>query len=253
MRRFSTIEGLIRSNFFTYRVIRKFAPFICKWVSLEEGFDFLNLIEFDANAAAIDVGANDGTSIRMILRLAPGAKIVSFDPVKLPNFKHKLVSLENFALGSESGIIEIATPVVDGFRLTQYSSSFKENMIKQLQHDLRINEYQIAIEMNEVTVKKGDDLNLIPFFMKIDVEGAEQNVIKGSLRTIHEYKPIILVEIQNEYHYQQILSLLGPLDYFSVNLAKIRKGSVPEMGYNENYNNYIWVSRVASPTWSFKS
>jgi hypothetical protein len=88
--------------------------------------------------------------------------------------------------------------------------------------------------------------------MKIDVEGAEQNVIKGSLRTIQEYRPVILVEIQNEYHYQQILALLGPLDYFSVDLQKIRKGIIPQMGYNVNYNNYIWVSRVASPTWSFK-
>jgi FkbM family methyltransferase len=188
----------------------------------------------------------------MILRLAPGARIVSFDPVKLPNFNHKLVSLENFALGSESGLIEISTPVVDGFRLTQYSSSFKENMLKQLKHDLKINESEIGIEMREVTVKRGDDLNLIPFFMKIDVEGAEQNVIKGSLRTIQEYRPVILVEIQNEYHYQQILALLGPLDYFSVDLQKIRKGIIPQMGYNVNYNNYIWVSRVASPTWSFK-
>jgi FkbM family methyltransferase len=233
-------------------MVRKLAPLVCRWVSLEEGFDFLRLISFAQSAQVLDVGANDGTSIRMILRLAPGARISSFDPVRLPDFKHKLVSFYDFALGDKSGEIAISTPVVHGVKLTQYSSAFNDLMIKQLKHDLLLNANEISIETSIFKMVKLDDLNLIPFFMKVDVEGAEHDVIIGSVATIQQNLPIILIEIQNQVQYGRIYQLLKPLGYFSVNLDLINNGVVIESGYSTEYNNFIWISKKPSPTWSFK-
>ncbi len=252
MRRFSTAERIVRSNFVIYRMVRSVAPLICRWVSLEEGFDFLRLISFTPSAQVLDVGANDGTSIRMILRLAPGARISSFDPVQLPNFKHKLVSFHDFALGDKSGEIEISTPIVRGVKLSQYSSTFKDLMIKQLEHDLLLDADKISIETRVFKVMKLDDLSLTPFFMKVDVEGAEHEVILGSVETIKRNLPIILIEIQNQIQYNRLHLLLKPLGYFSVNLDLTSSSVISESGYTNEYNNYIWISRDPSPNWSFK-
>jgi FkbM family methyltransferase len=233
-------------------MVRRVAPLVCRWISLEEGFDFLRLISFAPTAQVLDVGANDGTSIRMILRLAPGARIASFDPVRLPNFNHGLVSFHNFALGNSSGVIEISTPTVRGVKLSQYSSTFKDLMIKQLEHDLLLDAAEISIETKIFKMAKLDDLGLIPFFMKVDVEGAEHEVILGSIETIKQNLPVILVEIQNQIQYDRIYQLLKPLGYFSVNLDLIDKKVVDESGYTNKYNNYIWISKEPSPNWSFK-
>jgi FkbM family methyltransferase len=234
-------------------MVRRIAPFICRWVSLEEGFDFLRLISFSPSAQALDIGANDGTSIRMILRLAPGARIFSFDPIRLPRFNHEFVSFYDYALGDKSGVIEISTPIVRGVRLSQYSSTFKDLMVMQLKHDLLFNEAQISIDTKTAKLVKLDDLELTPFFMKVDVEGAEHEVILGSVDTIKKNLPIILIELQNQIQYDRIQKLLKPLGYFSVDLALIDNNVVSECGYTNEYNNYIWVPKELSPTWRFKA
>lgn len=232
--------------------MRKIAPLVCRWVSLEEGFDFLSLISFAPGAQVLDVGANDGTSIRMILRLAPGARISSFDPVQLPRFKHRLVSLHEHALGNYSGEIEIFTPIVRGVRLSQYSSTFQELMIKQLEHDLLLDRAEIEVDRKTYRLVRLDDLGFTPFFMKVDVEGAEHEVILGAIETIKKNLPIILIEIQNQIQHDRIYQLLNPLGYFCVNLDQVNSGVVSEGGYTHEYNNYVWITREASPTWRFK-
>lgn len=249
MRHFSSVEGFIRSHFLIYRSIRRFAPFLCKWVSLEEGFDFLKLLTFEPSAQAIDIGANDGTSIRMIQRLAPQAQIMSFDPVHLPKFKDDSVIFHDFALGSRTGEIEVTTPIVKGVRLTQYSSTFIEDMISQLGHDLHFDKSEITLETKVVKVFRIDDLNLTPFFMKIDVEGAELEVLNGALSTIRMNLPIILIEIQNMKRFEEIHALLDPIGYFNISLAVTSNRKIEAGQYSEKYNNYVWIPNGESQNW----
>ena len=66
------------------------------------------------------------------------------------------------------------------------------------------------------------DLNDIDF-IKIDVEGYEKNVLRGCLKTLKRCKPVLLVEINNNYN--DVASLLTPLGYHMV---------------LKNKYNYIW-------------
>ena len=52
-----------------------------------------------------------------------------------------------------------------------------------------------------VETKKLDDFNFLNkiSFIKIDVEGHETEVIKGSLNIINKHKPILLVEIEEKH------------------------------------------------------
>ena len=63
-------------------------------------------------------------------------------------------------------------------------------------------------------------------FIKIDVEGYEMNVLKGSVEILQKYHPILLMEIDNIWlarygsSYDEILSFLSPLGYKQVILEE---------------------------------
>jgi hypothetical protein len=138
VREFKGVEGWIRKHLTIYKLMRKSAPFFCKFMILEEGFDFLGSIKpKSSDFFALDVGANDGTSIRMIRQFLPNSKIIAFDPVTKPKFEISNVDFHNLALGSKSGSFEIFTPSVKGYRLTQYSSFEQAKLLDQITHDLR--------------------------------------------------------------------------------------------------------------------
>ena len=90
MKKFNSIENSIRKSFFIYIFLRKLAPFICKFIDLEEGFSFSKQIRpLSLDFCILDVGSNDGTSIRMFRRYFPLVKIFAFDPITTPRFKVK--------------------------------------------------------------------------------------------------------------------------------------------------------------------
>lgn len=54
------------------------------------------------------------------------------------------------------------------------------------------------INQNEIIMLPLDEMKLKPNFIKIDVEHMELEVLKGAINTIKTYKPIILIELQEE-------------------------------------------------------
>jgi FkbM family methyltransferase len=54
-----------------------------------------------------------------------------------------------------------------------------------------------------------------PSFIKVDVEGYEMNVLRGSMKVIEAYKPIFMIEIEKRHNknFQEIFSLLDLQGY----------------------------------------
>ncbi len=260
MREFKGVEGWIRKHFIIYKVIRKSAPFLCKFITLEEGFDFLGSIKStSSNFSALDIGANDGTSIRMIRQYMPDSKIIAFDPVTKPRFDISDVNFHDYALGSKPGGFEIFTPTVKGYRLTQYSSFEKAKLINQITHDLGVSDDEVVIDSKHVKVVALDSLHLSPFFVKIDVEGFELEVLEGARATIENHLPVVLIEIQSQQTFNAVKDFLGNLGYISVfvnpkkNLSSALVSSNKCENYDPAFNNYVWVSVEKSPSWAFKA
>ncbi len=258
MKRFSSVEGRIRRNFFLYIFLRKLAPSICKFIDLEEGFSFSKQIRpLGMNYCILDVGSNDGTSIRMFRRHFPNVKIIAVDPITTPRFKLKNVTLIKSALSEKAGVRSLITPLINGKQLTQYSSFYKEKMISQICSDMQLKKSEVSTIEKEVSFNTVDNLDIAPFFIKIDVEGAELEVLKGAINVIKKFQPVILVEIQNESSYLEIKSLLSTYGYIHINLNNKSAYLINQNVNSENTdfeqgtNNYIWINPVGSISWEF--
>jgi FkbM family methyltransferase len=258
VREFKGVEGWIRKHFFIYRAVRSAAPFLCRFFTLEEGFEFLGTIKpLGQEFVILDIGANDGTSIRMIRQFHRKAKIVAFDPITQPKFTLDSIDFRAVALGEIEATKQIYTPVVRNFPLTQYSSVYKEKLLNQVVHDLGVRPSQVELQVKTIEITKLDSLELAPYFIKLDVEGSELEVLRGGRETISRYQPSILIEIQNASTYQLVKVFFESLEYTSIatkprrNLTRANCAANFTDEYDPRFNNYIWVPRSPSISWSF--
>jgi FkbM family methyltransferase len=160
----------------------------------------------------LDIGANIGQSalsFRIVNREAP---ILSIEPnpalarhlrlVKrlIPRFDYL-----SCAAGAEDGEATLYVPVWHGGLRTGFASltrSFAERGSGAAESGVA--EYKVP-------VRKLDDLELEPDFVKVDVEGGETEALRGLVRTLERSRPIVLVEWNNRF--ADVEALLVPLGY----------------------------------------
>jgi len=259
MKKFNSIENSIRKNFFIYIFLRKLAPFICRFIDLEEGFNFSkNILANKNNFVILDIGSNDGTSIQMFRRYFPKKRIIAVDPIEKPRFKLKNVSLIKSALSDEISVGNLVTPVINGKQLSQYSSFYKDRMVNQICFDMDLERKKVSTIITEVNFNTVDNLGIQPFFIKIDVEGAELLVLKGAASIINKLAPVILVEIQSKENYREIKDFLHKFGYINIepNIAKVTSESESTIieinDFRLNTNNYVWINPGKQQSWRFK-
>ena len=97
-------------------------------------------------------------------------------------------------------------------------------------------------------MKKLDDLKIENKigFIKIDVEGHELEVIKGSSKIISENMPILLVEIEKRHTNKPVLESINYIknmgyDCFFVKNKKLI--SVENLENNDSENNYYFLPK----------
>ena len=73
----------------------------------------------------------------------------------------------------------------------------------------RFKEDQLSIKSLPCQIRKLDDFKFNPYFIKIDVQGFEYEVLKGGKHTIKTHKPILLIESITS----EVIQLLEEFDY----------------------------------------
>jgi len=169
-------------------------------------YDYLtNLImqraEGSRGSVWIDVGAHEGEILREMLTNAPEAEFLAFEPI--PKFyrilKHRFpgsnVHVFNMGLSDHAGEVSFnfvtTNPAYSGFKQREYPSE-----------DETIEEISVKIQTLD-SVMQAMNLGKVKF-IKIDVEGAELQVLAGSIETLSRDKPIVVFEHG-----------LGAADYYS--------------------------------------
>lgn len=138
-----------------------------------------------ADAACVDVGANVGEVLRDIVRIAPQGRHVAYEP--LPDLAERLardlpqVDIHNAALSDHEGEATF-------YRVKRHSARSSLSTLDHSGDELET--FTVALEMLDSSLPDG----LAPAFVKIDVEGAEEQVLLGGLQTLRAHRPIVVFE-----------------------------------------------------------
>jgi FkbM family methyltransferase len=155
------------------------------------------------NSVVIDCGAHKG-GYTYWMRNAVGkqGKVIAFEPQKkgyiLLNklFTDANVVIENIALSDRSGVSTIY------IQPQSFDVSFEASLLN------KYDDY-ITEEIQTTTIDSYCQLHGVkPSFIKIDVEGAEHDVISGSMNTLSKAKPVLLVESEARHTGEEALQNL---------------------------------------------
>jgi FkbM family methyltransferase len=133
----------------------------------------------------VDVGAHLGSTLSLLVKLAPRGKHMAFEPVarKAGWLREKFpeVDVREVALGNTSGKV-----------------TFSENLSRPGFSGLRA-PTDVKDDVRQVEVEAGRLDDVLPAdyrvdFLKVDVEGGELNVLRGAERTLERDRPVILFE-----------------------------------------------------------
>jgi len=167
----------------------------------------------------VDAGAHDG---RLTLPLAalPNTHVIAFEPLPtaFSRLKQKIadidapVTVRSEALSDRAGSFVLSVPTVGGVDQEEWASLAK-NYEALRRDDPRID----AVRDYTVPTLTLDSLHLTDVTaMKIDVEGAEQEMLTGAMDTLRRCRPILSVEIEERHRAgstQAVAALLRRLDY----------------------------------------
>jgi methyltransferase, FkbM family len=188
---------------------------------LEPEIDALPLLLAGRDGIAIDIGANFGIYTYAFARL--GREVYAFEPqpacaetLGVWAARHPSIKIFNAGLGECLGMMTLHVPINARGRPVHTRASFLEVSGPHTEQVLPV----LAL----------DDLELPPVaLMKIDVEGLEAAVLRGSAATIDRYHPALIVEINRH----------GP--------AKGNIATVESFLAEHSYACHAWIRRQLTP------
>jgi FkbM family methyltransferase len=185
-----------------------------------------------ADSVCYDIGANIGYHALIMAKSATGGKVYAFEPI--PQVCEILT--KNFALnGIQNAVVINRALAAKSGKLTLSRSL----LIDQAAHceNGAVGFDQELLECESVTldefVLQG---NMPPTFLKIDVEGAEGEVLAGGERVLSQYRPQILCELHGLEPARIVYDQLRKHGYemFSVGVASKKIESFDQVPLNMN-------------------
>jgi FkbM family methyltransferase len=216
-------------------------------IPFDSDFAGIRLFPLTAGALFLDVGANRGQSTDAILMMAENSCIQLFEPNPLlcDKLHHlfgqdKRIVINAFGLGNQTSQQPLHVPFYKSWMFDGLASFDRDSALNWLEG--RILFYRPEhLSVREVACKlrRLDDLELAPFFVKLDVQGYEFEVIQGGERTIRTHEPVLLIESPPPDHIISFLSKLGYAFYTFRNNQFIR-------GIAESNNTFFMTERRAA-------
>jgi len=214
------VSHLVQRDIRVYIVVRHRIGRMRPFLPHEPDFAAFRLLP-RAGGCFLDIGANDGISalsFRVFDKVTP---IVSVEPnpfhrKSLEAVKKKIGKFDYLLVGAgdQDSSVRLFTPVYKGYPLTSYASLDPEVSRHNLERSMPIRNIwkDAAFVDTEVPIKRMDDFDLNPDFIKIDVEGFEDAALRGLTRTLAARLPAIMVEY-NPASFSRVTEILQPLGY----------------------------------------
>ncbi len=220
-------------------------PTLLYWKGIE-GYETQSLLlwtELCKGASnVIDIGANFGLYGLLAQKINEESQIIYFEPIK----RNVDRIIKNLKINDfQAKVEQIALADFNGFSVF-YDMDSEENTIGSFSrkfveahfHHKKIIPIEVKVLTLDSYVQNHKILGID--LIKIDVEGAEYEVIKGAQRTVIEFKPNMLIEITSEANSKKLENLFSSLsldyEYYEIDetLGLIRRESISKLG-NRNY------------------
>lgn len=177
----------------------------------------------EVQAGFVDVGVNIGQTILRVKTILPDAPYLGFEPnstctsysqslVKINNFENCII--QNCALSDKVQNLKLEKTLLDDSRASVVSALRPRYFV----------DFEHVIALNYDAFYLGRAIG----FIKIDVEGAELEVLKGMQQSIAKYRPIIACEVLDSHSEEafaftqgratELSNLLKSLDYTIIQL-----------------------------------
>ncbi|MDA7669971.1 FkbM family methyltransferase [Akkermansiaceae bacterium] len=155
----------------------------------------------NSDSVVVEVGAHIGSLTIILSKLSKN--VHCFEPLKQ---SYDLLR-KNLLLNNCKNVITYQKGVGDEIGNTKVGYISNGNCGATILKGGSVDKYwknKTDLDVELVTL---DSLNLDRLdYLKIDVEGYEENVIKGGLNTINNFKPIIVIECMEDYNLGSIIS-----------------------------------------------
>lgn len=182
-----------------------------------------------------DIGANIGVFTLLAAKRVGSGRVYAFEPsklhleklyvnLKLNNFTNIIVN--PFGLSNVSGNRDLYIPAGQGpLRNTGMASFYpveadSKNYVLEKIFTMRLDDYVESNDINKIDA------------IKIDVEGAEMDILEGAKITLKRFRPIVMMEV-NKIHLvcagrtlKELMDFWKDLDY-SIHIIQNNGGLVP--------------------------
>jgi len=156
-----------------------------------------------AKATILDIGANVGTFLYHLENTLHHQNIYAFEPNKKLNTRLKRLfpsmKILPYALSDENTTAEFKVPVINGKVVA--SRGTLNTSYKEKGEEKSYTEKVEVVTLDHWAAK--EHIKTIDF-IKIDVEGNEMKTLRGGKNTIRQFKPTLMVEMEQRHHYQPI-------------------------------------------------
>jgi FkbM family methyltransferase len=194
-------------------------------------------------AGYVDVGANRGQILEQAVRLAPGGEHVAFEPIPLLAGElaqaFPSVDCRRMALGAEPQTTEFCY-----FRKLEGWSGLRRS--PEISDERGEPEY-ITVEVSTLDRELGD---AAPRVIKIDVEGAELQVLQGGRSLLARARPLVIFEhvaaaaALYGSSPEELFDLLSELGYEILSVTGA--GPLDRRAFAAGGENVNWLARPVS-------
>lgn len=207
------------------------------------------------NNVVFDIGANAGEYTYVFEKLVGASHVYSFEPVpKLFYALKKLfpnIHLYKIALSNKDDIVQFKIPIIDGRKFERGKLDIDYIEPGELSSEL----IEVECKTLDLLVRE-DGISQIDF-IKIDVEGHELKVLNGADGSIRQFRPIILIEIEQRHHnfsinkiFDHIQSLDYTIQFYDLNSLLLKDIHEFNIELAQDYKN-IKTSNYINNFWCF--
>ncbi len=158
----------------------------------------------------LDVGANAGLAAVSFRIFQPDMPIVSLEPNRAHEtdlrFMARFLGDFRYIIAGASdvdGELTLYVPTYRSVSLTPLASMRRDLLTSVHRQTVlfgqSLDDADFSVHEQRVPVHRIDALDLVPAYVKLDVEGHEAHVLRGMERTLARHRPVLLVEWSPEF------------------------------------------------------